>query len=506
MTNKRTPSEAVYGAEETNKFFLLLSIVFVLGSGFILNQFISGDAYWILHIAERLLDGQKAYVDFIEVNPPLIIWMTSIPVWLANIFEIDPEITFKLFLLGMTLISLYLIWIVLVKAQTYAKKTILFTATLVLVIFPNDLFGQREHIMLVLALPYIFTVYARSKNVKLSQTHLVFSSVLAALGICIKPYFVLIPGILELYLLYKLRTNTFKRIEPYILVFVGLSYLVSIFIFTPEYVNDIVPYLSQVYQAGTGATLIPLVVTSATLISLVLTIIYIIQKYHTHVDELYTVICLAAFANYLSYIVQLKGWLNHLYPSNAMIFILAAGLAVELFTRKKTYVFAGFIALQCLLITYSSLSYDKLEPHNEKYFKNILKDYPEAKSVFVMSTWIQDGFPLINHSRFQWGSRFPSLWFATGIQGIKNSNGLNEELKIIDNNFKADLANDFKRYKTDLVFVDASEINLYLLDLDTKYDFITDYSQNEVFAKEWSNYRFVKKYRSYALYERFKNK
>ena len=36
---------------------------------------INHDTAWFIHIANGLLDGKRLYVDFVEVNPPLAIWL-----------------------------------------------------------------------------------------------------------------------------------------------------------------------------------------------------------------------------------------------------------------------------------------------------------------------------------------------------------------------------------------------------------------------------------------------
>ena len=35
----------------------------------------NGDASWYVYVAGRLLDGDRAYVDLVDTNPPLILWL-----------------------------------------------------------------------------------------------------------------------------------------------------------------------------------------------------------------------------------------------------------------------------------------------------------------------------------------------------------------------------------------------------------------------------------------------
>src|SRR5690242_6732129 len=42
------------------------------------------DVAWLLYVARRWLAGRELYVDVVEVNPPLIVWISAIPIRLAE--------------------------------------------------------------------------------------------------------------------------------------------------------------------------------------------------------------------------------------------------------------------------------------------------------------------------------------------------------------------------------------------------------------------------------------
>ena len=37
------------------------------------------DIAWLLYVARRWLNGRELYIDLVEVNPPLIIWISAVP-------------------------------------------------------------------------------------------------------------------------------------------------------------------------------------------------------------------------------------------------------------------------------------------------------------------------------------------------------------------------------------------------------------------------------------------
>src|SRR5437762_14325079 len=49
------------------------------------------DVSWLITVNEKMLAGQRLYVDIIEVNPPASIWLYTPFVWLAHQLQLRPE-------------------------------------------------------------------------------------------------------------------------------------------------------------------------------------------------------------------------------------------------------------------------------------------------------------------------------------------------------------------------------------------------------------------------------
>ena len=69
-----------------------------------LHSPLKDDIAWLLYVARRWLAGKELYVDVIEVNPPLIIWLSALPLTLARWLEVNPQFVaipaFALIVLG----------------------------------------------------------------------------------------------------------------------------------------------------------------------------------------------------------------------------------------------------------------------------------------------------------------------------------------------------------------------------------------------------------------------
>jgi hypothetical protein len=54
------------------------------------------DSSWLIYAAGRMVEGQMPYIDFMETNPPLILWISMLPVLLGKIFSLSPFTVFPL--------------------------------------------------------------------------------------------------------------------------------------------------------------------------------------------------------------------------------------------------------------------------------------------------------------------------------------------------------------------------------------------------------------------------
>src|SRR4029434_9269112 len=132
-------------------------------------------------------------------------------------------------------------------ARRFAMLCAAFAA---LALFPLDVFGEREHLMLILALPYVFLTAARLVGNRIPSRLAVFIGLLAALGFGMKPYFLLVPICLEIYIAVVRRSIlSWRRPETLTLALALLSYAAAIPIVHPEYVDVIIPYTLLVYDA-----------------------------------------------------------------------------------------------------------------------------------------------------------------------------------------------------------------------------------------------------------------
>src|ERR1700694_6056243 len=71
--------------------WLLIALVFAVA--ILLRQIVplNTDVSWLLTIGERVLDGQRLYVDIVEINPPMAVFAYLPGIAVARALGVDPK-------------------------------------------------------------------------------------------------------------------------------------------------------------------------------------------------------------------------------------------------------------------------------------------------------------------------------------------------------------------------------------------------------------------------------
>ncbi|MBA5639013.1 hypothetical protein H3H37_18300, partial [Duganella sp. LX20W] len=64
------------------------------------------DVAWLLALSGRVLEGARLYVDYPEVNPPLIVWLNLPVAWAAGQTGLAPATVFRLAVVALAGIAL----------------------------------------------------------------------------------------------------------------------------------------------------------------------------------------------------------------------------------------------------------------------------------------------------------------------------------------------------------------------------------------------------------------
>jgi hypothetical protein len=266
-------------------------------------------------------------------------------------------------------------------------------------------FGEREHLMFLLVMPWILDAKPRW-----------LTAGLAAFGIALKPFFILVwLAVLAVRLLKRDRK---WDPEDWLIPAGQILYLLWILIVTPEYLT-LAKATSGVYGAF-NRPLIEILLSAQTLLYVGVLVLCAVTPSSPKTRDLRLRLLCASVGFLAIVLVQHKGYGYHFYPLRAAVPLLLACALIDLEeTRSKSLWKAVLVlpisALVVLQIVAASAL--KLEmPKQSGPLLPIVREYaPPGTPVLVLSTSLWPGWPLINYTgtRYMW--RMAPIWTLPGL-------------------------------------------------------------------------------------------
>src|SRR5207344_644954 len=66
-----------------------MAAVFLMAAAAVFTRSLNHDAAWYLYMADALRGGSVLYRDVADTNPPLIVFLSLPPIWLAALFHLS---------------------------------------------------------------------------------------------------------------------------------------------------------------------------------------------------------------------------------------------------------------------------------------------------------------------------------------------------------------------------------------------------------------------------------
>jgi hypothetical protein len=381
--------------------------------------------------AQRFLSGAEPYgPQLAETNPPIIIWFSAIPVQLARELHTAPQTVFRALVLLMLLASTaWCIFILRRSPSTAFANPIglyLFGAAIFLTgLVPGRYdFGQREHLLILLLIPYVLAVASGAAS-RLLLPERCALGVAAGIAIWFKPHDALILVALELFL--ALRTRSLRRLrapEFLALVVGSVVILALVLVATPLYFKQTVPLLFDTYWALGTKTTLALALTLRLFLPLtcgLLLLGFVLRK--TMRDPVFfAALLLSSLAASVAFSLQHTDWVYHRYPHQAFLLLGMAYLPIDLLAsqfekhsadaRRRQRI--AIVALGALsLILCINLARRPPAP-TVSDLDRIYSQCPSSTTVYVFSTRVPPMATAYNHN-LTWGSRFAHLWMMPAI-------------------------------------------------------------------------------------------
>ena len=487
--------------------WLTAALVMALGVWLRLPSMIHHDVAWSLYLTREYLAGARLYVDLIEINPPLIYWLMSPAVILANITGLSLSAAFKAYVFALGCLCMATSAPLLARMQSHRLRVVLpAVLAFTIAVLPRENFGQREHLLIILSMPWFLLAAARLEQTRISAAGALIIAAMAGLGFYLKPHFLLAPALVEALLVARLGWRAMWRPEQVVLALLGAVYAGLVMWFTPDYLSRVVRYGMEVYQTGYGRTYLATVMRQNLTLLLAVAAAFWWLTHRPVRTQAATAVMAAAAAGLLgAYVAQSKGWAYHAYPMQAVL-IVCIGVMLAGMMQAATRNIAQKAATWFLLALLAANSITPLQaPHYQNGYvaawSEEVAKRPQARSVLVMSANVYQGFPLVTQTGLTWASRFPCLWLTPGLkvrQGVEGND--NPMLAEIERYNRQAMFEDLDKHKPDLVFVDANEFKDHFGNV--QYDYIEDFSHHDGFRRLWADYEKVGNRLGYDIYER----
>ena len=482
---------------------IFIAILFVCQIAIRLGSELNHDTAWFLYVAQGVLNGGELYRDFVEVNPPLAIWLTVPIVMLSRATGLAPVEAFYGVFFALTALSLLLVRRYLAKIREmpdWTKELALILLAAAFLFIPASSFGQREHFLALLFLPWFILRFARSKGARISATESVIVGLLAAAAICLKPHAVMAPIAVEALLL--LRGRNLRAVftpENFGATIFAVIYGLAIVTWIPLFLGEMVHFGVAAYVPYYGfdaAVIMERGVRPALVLALALVLLHFARG---PMRELSGLALAAALGFLVAYLLQAKGYYYQIMPAQifaavggifALTGILADRNAGE---ARKSPVVPAIVVSAIALLSFSAQAYVY---RGSEFTKAISQYRLGAKSFFIASTNVFNGFPLAVRENLAWGSRFPTLWLVPYVAD-RWQNGPLPDDPIIAYALDA-IVTDMQKFHPEVVFIDQGTSQDYIK--RGTFDYLKFMNQDSRFAMIWSNYELRGQAGKFAVY------
>jgi hypothetical protein len=370
------------------------------------------DVSWLITLSEKVLDGQRLYVDVIEVNPPASVFLYLPLVALARGLALRPEVVvdaavFVAIGVGLGLAS-HILRKVHLEGTDRMRLAVLVAA--VLSILPAQTFGEREHIAMILLLPLFALWSSRLAGVEQRIVAVLAAGLGGGLALTIKPHFAL--GLAPAFITLLVYTRSWRLIfapENWIAGAVAAIYGASVVVFYPTFISDILPMVMATYVPIRQSLLVMLVPVLLAAMQLWLAASWRPGLFHV---PAIVMLSAAACGFSLVFVLQGKGWPYHSYPTLIFVYvILAAALSSRdpPRPRREKAVLAGMSLVAYVTFSWLNLAYS-VTMLNEPIRKLAVNP-----RLAIISPDIAVGHPLVRQVGGTWVMRGPFLWVTAGV-------------------------------------------------------------------------------------------
>jgi hypothetical protein len=483
------------------------------------------DSAALLQFAERWLGGERLYVDLIDVNPPLIILLSSLPALLGKYSPLSATAALVACTLAWIAAAFLMSWRLLVPVGRITDSPLRLLLPpifmYVAIVHPGIEFTQREHLMAVSTLPYLLLAAARAQGDAVARWLALSVAVLAAVGFAIKPHFLIVPALVELYVL-VLRgpRRALRDPVPWTMAAIFLAYGAWVLVALPQYLTEVVPLVTAQYlDLGIGSRgRLGLLLLSDLTPTLLLAVLLVPMAFLATTLHLARVLALALIGAIVFATVQGKGWPYQLVPAEAFAISLGAVLASDALARAARGsdaatsrrlalgLLVGF-TLGAYYLAGSDRTFFARKANWNTGLSGKLIGHIEREAaggaVLALTPGLNPYYPIFNYTGTYQALRFINLWLLQSAYAsclpdgsrYRDPSAMPPSERLV---FQA-VGQDMARHRPRLVIVDRIPGIPWC---GSEFDFLTYFLRDPAFAAMWDEYREIDSFERYRIFVR----
>ncbi len=487
---------------------------------------IDHDTGAILYFSDRWWAGERLYVDLIDVNPPLVFILGLLPVVIKQWTGLIEPAALIACVAAASVGSTFVTWRLLARraAQLGRGESGLLTATLVplallfALLTPGEL-GQREHLMVVLTVPYVVLTALRLEGRSVPVFFAILVATAAATGFALKPFFLLVPALIELFVLCVRRGQALRDPVPWTMGALWAAYVALTLVAFPEYGQTILPMTLEFYsRLGDSSPLVAfnrgfLPIEAGIAVLAMVTVLMVRSR-------LCQALALFAIGTAITTIIQGKGWSHQwLHADLAFILLGAAVLAAAAERYGPTDLLRQRRLGATLVVAILAFSYVAANNDAPPWFRtdrmghdgrlgrqiDLVKAEADQESFLALSPGIYPFFPMLNYTGTRMAMPYMSMWVLQGVykycpaSGPQRFNAV-DAMPAAERHVYEAVTEGLVKNKPNLIVVDRVP---GMPTCDGKvFDYLAYFMHNSRFAAEFMNYDLYKAFDRYLVYRR----
>ncbi len=491
---------------------------------------LNSDNQLYLQQTQRWLQGRPLYTALVIPSPPMIFALYA-PLAGANLVGGLPwALGFDLWTSCLLAASLLLCHHILQCRPAPRDRLLLslilslLAAGLVILPLRDNVFGDRDHLFAVLFIPYLLRLSPYGASASLGRRSRVGIALFAAIALCIKPHFLAIWGMQQLYWMFQERSpwRVLQRLETQIVAATLCAYGVAIWLLAPAYVNTVAPMAWASYPAISP----PFAHREATIVRAWTTILALplvccaglLPRWSlpAHRNISYC-LCLCVGASVSGFA---GGWHYAYYPLYLFAFAFAACVIAGLLAAARAHwpasrALAGCFLLAALGLLLMPVATQLFEPARERGMVDVdhqrRTGWPrgQQRTPAGVESFLTRHLSGVAPTRFlllgngMWDSRlagfdpsrisvsrFYSLWPLPALVAAENDPERAASSEWIRDYLLDATAEDLREARPDIVIVERS---LWMWGLPRSFDVLGFFLRHPPFARAWRDYALVER-------------